>query len=60
MFSVFFFFKVDRYFAFIMVSAENSALQKFVVHNSRRILKAISEIVGNSVLIPKQNSLTLF
>ena len=40
----------------ILINAENAASHKYVVQNGRSMFRAISESVGNSVLIPSQNS----
>lgn len=45
-------FRVDGYFDFTVVSAENSISHTYVVQN-----EAISEVVGNSVLVSSQRSL---
>lgn len=39
---------------FIIVSAENAALPKYVVQNGN-MFRTIAEIVGNAVLIPSQS-----
>lgn len=55
------FFRIDGFFFFfIIVSAENAVLHKYIVQNSRSMLGAISEIVGNSVLILSPNLLNDF
>lgn len=54
------FFRVDGFFFFIVVNAENAVLHKYIVQNSRSMLGAISEIVGNSVLILNPNLLNDF
>lgn len=59
MWSIFVFFKVDRYFGFA-INAENATLHKHTEQNSRRVFRTISETVGNSVLIPSQNSFNEF
>lgn len=46
------FFRVDKCFDFIMASAENSAYHKYLVQNGKDMSRALSEIVGNSVLFP--------
>ena len=45
---------------FFRVDAENAVLHKYIVQNSGSMLGAISEIVGNSVLIPSPNLLNDF
>ena len=50
------FCRVDRLFDFINANAENAASHKYVVQNGRSMFRAISESVGNSVLIQSQNS----
>ena len=54
------FFRVDQYFDFIIVSAENTTLHKYIAQNVRSIFRAISEIVGNPVLVPSQKSINWF
>lgn len=53
-------FRVDQYFDFIIVSTENATSHKYIVQNGRSIFRTTSEIVGNSVLILSQNSLSGF
>lgn len=38
-------------------NAENTTSYKYVVQNTKRMVRAISVAVGISVLIPRQNSL---
>jgi hypothetical protein len=47
-------FRVNQYFDFIIVDAENASLHKYVLQNGRSICRTISEIAGNSVLIEIQ------
>lgn len=54
------FFRVYLQFDFIIFSAEDAALHKYVVQNDRSMVKAISEIGGNSVQISSQNSFNDF
>ena len=54
------FSRVAQYFDFIVINAENTTLHKYTVQNGRSMFRAISEIVGNSVLIPSQYSLNDF
>lgn len=49
------FFRVYLHFDFIVFSAEDAALHKYVVQDSRSMVKAISEIGGNSVQISSHN-----
>jgi hypothetical protein len=50
------FFRVDRYFGFVIINSENSTLHKHIEQSSQSVFRTISEAVGNSVLIPCQNS----
>jgi hypothetical protein len=50
------FFGVDWYFDFIIVSTENVTLHKHIVQNNRSMFRDMLEILGNSTLIPSQNS----
>lgn len=50
------FFRVGQYFDFIIVNAENGILYKYLVQNGKNVLIDISEVIGNSILIPGQNS----
>lgn len=54
------FFRVYLHFDFIIFNAEDAALHKYVVQNGRSMVKAISEIGGNSVQISSQNSFNDF
>lgn len=45
------FFKVNSYFDFIVINAENASSHKPIVQDGRSTFWAISEIVGNSFLI---------
>lgn len=45
------FSRVGKYFNFVIVNAENTALNKYILQ-SRRMPRIISEIVVNSALIP--------
>jgi hypothetical protein len=49
------FFRVDQYFYFKLILAGKFALHKYIIQNGRSVFGAISEMVGNSVLIPNQN-----
>lgn len=51
------FLSIDQYFRLVIFNAENSTLLKHIMQNGRSVFRAISEIVGNSILIPSQNSL---
>lgn len=53
-------FSVYLHFNFIIFSAEDTALHKYVVQNGRCMVKAISETGGNSVQISSQNSFNDF
>lgn len=53
-------FSVGEYFDFTVASAKNPASYKYIVQNSRHVLRDISEIVGNSVLTPSQNLFSNF
>lgn len=58
-----FFFWADCYFSFMITGAENVPSHKYTAQNGRSTIRAISDIsdaVGNSVLIPNQNSLDDF
>lgn len=46
------FLNIDWYFYFVIANARNAAEHKYVVQNERSTLRAISEIVANSVPIP--------
>lgn len=48
-------FRIDRYFDSIMVDAGNISYHKYIAQNGRHIFRAISEMVGNFVLISSQN-----
>lgn len=50
---------VGIYFDFIIVRAENTVSHKHTT-KGQDVLGAISEVVGNSVLIPSQNSINNF
>lgn len=50
------FVRLGQYFDFIIVSAENGILYKYLVQNGKSKLIDISEVIGNSVLILGQNS----
>lgn len=54
------FFRADWYFAFMVLSAGNIASRKLIIQNGRSIFRVISEFIGNSILIPTQNSLNDF
>ena len=54
------FFSEERYCDLICVKAEKVTSHKYVVLNGRRTFNAISAIVGNSVLVPIQNSVKDF
>jgi hypothetical protein len=41
---------------FIIINIENTFLYKYIVKNGRNMHRAISELLGNFVLIPSQNS----
>lgn len=49
-----------QHFDFITGSAEDVILHKYVVQNGRRVFRAISDMVGNSVLTSSQDSCTEF
>lgn len=49
------FSRVGRYSNFILMNAENDTLHKYVIQNGRRMFRGISEIVGLSILVPRQN-----
>ena len=49
------FLYINWYFDFIIINVENDASSKYVVQNGRSLFRAISEIVGNSILIKHQN-----
>lgn len=53
-------FNVCWYFDLKISSAENTALHSHIVQNSRIVLKPISEIIVNPVLIPTWIHLTGF
>lgn len=42
------------------MNAENDTLHKYVIQNGRRMFRGISEIVGLSILVPRQNSFNDF
>lgn len=46
------FFRIDQYFDFIIIIAENAASYKYVVENEKNMDRTIFEIVKN--LNPKQ------
>jgi hypothetical protein len=48
-------FRVDWYFDFIIVNAEDITLYKYTVKKSRSICRAISVVIGNLVFIPKSD-----
>jgi len=48
------FFRVDQYFYFKTTSAGKVALNKYAIQNGSGAFGAISETVGNSILIPSQ------
>ena len=50
------FFSDERYWNSICVEPEKVILPKYVVLKGRRTFNAISDIVGNLVLVPIQNS----
>lgn len=54
---VFIIFIIDQCIDFVNISAEKVISYELMVQNGQSIFRAISEIVRNSVLIPKQ---TLF
>ena len=54
------FFSDERYWNSICVEAEKAILPKYVVLNGRRTFNTISDVVGNSVLVPIQNSVKGF
>jgi hypothetical protein len=45
---------VNQYFDCIISNAEKIASNKFLIPNSRNVIRAILEIIGSSVLIPNQ------
>lgn len=49
-------FRTEQHFDFIIVNTENAFCINKVIPNGRSLLKAISEIIGNSVLISSQKS----
>lgn len=50
------FFRVNQYFDFIIVNAENTTSHKCIIQNDRSMLRAPFKTIGNSVLIIGQNS----
>lgn len=54
------FFSVERYLILIKVKVEKVVLHKYVVLNDKITCNNISEIVGDSVLAPIQNSVKNF
>ena len=53
-------FRVGQYFDFIVVNDENANPHKLVIKQGRTMFRAISQLAGNSGLIPIQNSLNTF
>jgi hypothetical protein len=45
---------LGQYFYFIIVNDDNT-LHKYIIQNGRSMLRVILEIIGNFVLISKQN-----
>lgn len=52
--------RVDSCSDFTDISVGNAALHKLIAQNGRTMFRAISEFIGNSALIPNQNSLNDF
>lgn len=50
------FLKVIQYLDFITVKVDNTSLNKYLVEKQESMFKDITEIAGNFVLIPSQNS----
>lgn len=50
------FSRIDQYFHFIIINAENATLHKHITQNGRSMFKVISEIIEKFALIPSQNS----
>lgn len=50
------FLKVIQYLDFITVKVDNTFLNKYLVEKQESMFKDITEIAGNFVLIPSQNS----
>jgi hypothetical protein len=48
--------RVDWYFDFITVNAENLTSLRHRVQNGRSMVRGISNFAGNSVVLPSQNS----
>lgn len=54
------FFRADCYLDFVIVNAENSASLKYGPQYNRSVAGAISEIVGNSLLIRNKIHIRIF
>lgn len=50
------FSRIDQYFHFIIINAENATLHKHITQNGRSMFKVISEIIEKFALIPIENS----
>lgn len=53
-------FRLDQYFYFRTVIAENATLHRYVAQNSRSMFRATSDVVGSSVLTISQKSFSDF
>ena len=51
--------RADLCFDFTIINAKSAVLLKYWVQKIADVLRDVSEIVGNSVLIPSQNSLNI-
>ena len=51
---------VGRYSNFILINSETATLRKYAIQNSRKIFRGISEIIGLSPLLPRQNPFNYF
>ena len=54
------FFSNKQYWDLICVKAEKEILHKYVMLNGRKTFNATSKIVGNSAVVPIQNSIKGF
>lgn len=52
--------RVDVYFDFIIISAENTSSHKYILQIDRYMLRVILEIVGNFCLNPKPKFIIIF
>lgn len=53
-------FRADWHFDFVVSEAENIASHKYTTQHGRKTFRPASEIVGDSIQIPSQNSFKYF